>query len=487
MAKTRKQSEKQNFFAAQRKEKRRAEAAAQKKKQKRKKAIKIGAISTAAVLLVAGCTTWVAVKKPLTHMLPVMKTEHYQITAAELSFFAWQIYNQYLENNSDSDTLPDSTVALSDQMYDTDTTWEEYFLEAAQTYAKTVLNYCEVSYLAGYQAADDIPSVAKSSLDGFDLDTLPSGVTEEDVTDAMELYLLAWDFSTEQEADITVNEEEMETYYTEHAQEMQVCSYLSFSFSFDDSDETAMQLAEATELARELKRCTTEESFTNWVYTYYKENTSLTEEELQSQVSTLRTDEAEYNEEDEASLWAFDSDTKVGDTTMVTDATSGTLTVYLLVSAPERDETYPVDIRQIILTADTYESATAAHAAAEKVLEEYEAGEQTEDSFAALADQYTEDTTADGGLYTQVLKSDLMTTWSDWCFDSARQPGDVTILDSSYGSCVIYYVAAADMPAWQLTANDAVLSEKKTQWEEDCDTKAAVQTKEYLLRFVHAD
>ncbi|WP_295219501.1 peptidylprolyl isomerase [Ruminococcus sp.] len=487
MAKKKKPSEKQAFLAKQRKEQRQAVSRAAKKKKHRKKLIITTISCAAAAGLIIGGTVWAVKTKPLRHYIPVEKTEHYSLNAAEISFYSWQIYQSYLENSSGSTDTFDTNKPLSEQDYDEDTTWEEYFTDAAREYAQNILTFCEASYAEGYEAAEDIPVIAKSCLDEFNSETFPKGVTDEDVVHAMELYLMAWDFNTEKQNSMTLTDDELNDYYETNPKTMQVCTYMSFSFAFDDSDETATQRSEADELARELRRCDTRESFESWVYTYYKENTSLTEEELQSQVSTLCTEDAAYTEGDALSEWAFSGEAKAGDTTIVTDEENSALTVYLLLSEPERDETYPVKLRQILFTSDTYESTDGAHSAAESAMKEWESGDQTEERFAELANQYSEDTSTDGGLYTEVTKAQMLPNWKEWCFDPARQAGDVTILGSSYGSCLVYYVGASEQPGWKLTATEAMSTEKYNELCESYADQADVSTRDWMMRFVHVN
>lgn len=489
MAKKKKPSEKQAFLAKQRKEQRQAVSRAAKKKKHRKKIIITTVSCAVAAGLMIGGTVWTEKTKPLIHFIPVEKTEHYSLNAAEISFFSWQIYQSYLENSAGSSSadLPDTEKPLSEQYYDEETTWEEYFTDAAQEYAQNILTFCEASYAEGYEPAENLSVIAKSSLDEFDSETFPKGVTDADVTHAMELYLLALDFSTEKQNTMALADEELDAYYEENARTMQVCTYLSFSFSFDSSDETAMQRSEADELARELRRCDTKDGFESWVYAYYQENTTLTEEELQAQVSTLCTEDAAYTEGDALSEWAFSGEAKAGDTTILTDEENGTLTVCMLLSEPERDETYPVNLRQILFTTDTYESTEGAHSAAESALKEWESGDQTEERFAEMANQYSEDVSAEGGLYTEVPGTQMLSNWKEWCFDPARQAGDVTILDSSYGTCLVYYAGTSDQPGWKLTATEALSAEKYNELCESYADQADVSTRDWMMRFVHVN
>ena len=60
---------------------------------------------------------------------------------------------------------------------------------------------------------------------------------------------------------------------------------------------------------------------------------------------------------------------------------------------------------------------------AQDILDEWKAGAATEDSFAELANEYSEDpgSNTTGGLYEQVYQGQMVTEFNDWCFDPARQ------------------------------------------------------------------
>ena len=487
MANKKKPSEKQAFLAEQRKAKRKESEKAKRKKHRTKKTVTAIVCCAAAVAVVAGGTTWFVREKPMTQLLSAGKTAHYKLNAAEVSFYAWQIYNGYITSNSESGSsnVPDTSKPLADQNYDNDTTWEAYFTDAAEEYAKNILAFCEAADAENYTPEEDISSLVASAKKQIDFSTMPDTVKEENVTHALELYFKAQSFSTHIQDNFNFTEEELNAYYEKNPTEMDVCSYMEFSFSYDDSsDSSTISQSQAEELARNLRRCDTKESFEQWVHDYYAQNTSLTEEELASQVKTLCMEDVSYTQNDSISEWAFSADTKVGDSKLFTDTDNKTITVCLLTAAPERDETHPVNLRQILFTANTYDSASGAHDAAEKALEEWNASDKEETTFAALADQYTEDTSVSGGLYQNVTRSQLMTTWRDWCFDESRKAGDVTILDSSYISCLIYYVGASQQPGWQLTAEAGLEEERYNELQEKYQKEANVQISDWIMQFV---
>ena len=117
-------------------------------------------------------------------------------------------------------------------------------------------------------------------------------------------------------------------------------------------------------------------------------------------------------------------------------------------------ETKNVDIRHILVkveggTADATGAVTysdeeweTCRAEAQAILDEWLAGEKTEDSFAALATEKTEDpgSQATGGLYQQVYEGQMVQPFNDWCFDEVRAYGDYDLVQTSYGYHVMFFV-----------------------------------------------
>ena len=110
-----------------------------------------------------------------------------------------------------------------------------------------------------------------------------------------------------------------------------------------------------------------------------------------------------------------------------------------------------VDIRHILVkVADTAteEDWKACEEKAQAILDEWLAGEKTEDSFAALATEKTEDpgSQATGGLYENVYQGQMVQAFNDWCFDETRATGDYGLVKTEYGYHVMYYVDSE--PQW---------------------------------------
>lgn len=117
---------------------------------------------------------------------------------------------------------------------------------------------------------------------------------------------------------------------------------------------------------------------------------------------------------------------------------------HILVSfAHDHDETEEHDHSE---TEYTDEEKAAAKATAEELLAQWKSGEATEESFAALANENSDDgdgTT--GGLYENVYPGQMVTNFNDWVYDSSRKVGDTGIVESNYGYHVMYFVGDSDI------------------------------------------
>ncbi len=110
----------------------------------------------------------------------------------------------------------------------------------------------------------------------------------------------------------------------------------------------------------------------------------------------------------------------------------------------------------------------ACYAEAEKILNEWKAGEATEDSFAALVATYTDDTgsATTGGLYEGVAhNSGYVEEFENWAADMSRQTGDTGIVKTEFGYHIMYFVSGE--AEWLSTAKTKLLSERTTALVED--------------------
>ena len=143
-----------------------------------------------------------------------------------------------------------------------------------------------------------------------------------------------------------------------------------------------------------------------------------------------------------------------------------------------RNTERPADVRHILVAAQQDEDAEqptdaqfeAAKAEAEALLEQWKAGEATEDSFAALAKEKSADagSAENGGLYEGVSSATgFIKEFTDWALDPARQSGDTGLVkntgSSTKGWHIMYYVAGGE-EVWKTDARTALSTEATNAW-----------------------
>ena len=134
----------------------------------------------------------------------------------------------------------------------------------------------------------------------------------------------------------------------------------------------------------------------------------------------------------------------------------------------QRDESATADVRHIFVSAGstpTDETFATAEETAQTLLDQFKSGSATEEDFAIMSLQNTADTSSKVS-----ASSGFVDTFTDWCLDSSRQPGDTGLVknegSSSQGWHVMYFVGWDD-PTWKLSIRSTKASEDMTQWLEE--------------------
>ena len=187
---------------------------------------------------------------------------------------------------------------------------------------------------------------------------------------------------------------------------------------------------------------------------------------------------------EDAAKWLFDSSTKVGSKKLFSDAENGKYIVVLALSKPHQEQT--VTARHILFqTKDqssgndlSEEEIAKKKTQAEDVLKKFNEGDKTEDSFAALANEYNEDTgsSSNGGLYEHIYPGQMVTEFNDWVFDANRKAGDVELVETDYGYHIIYFVAKDGKDYY-----DSAIRSSKANKDIETETKALQEGKDYVV------
>ncbi len=105
---------------------------------------------------------------------------------------------------------------------------------------------------------------------------------------------------------------------------------------------------------------------------------------------------------------------------------------------------------------------------AQGLLDEWLAGEATEDSFAAMANEHSTDggSNTNGGLYEGLNKdTNFVPNFKNWYLDETRKPGDSGLVTSDYGYHIMYF--SGSEPAWIYTCREALMSEAANKFIAD--------------------
>lgn len=132
---------------------------------------------------------------------------------------------------------------------------------------------------------------------------------------------------------------------------------------------------------------------------------------------------------------------------------------------------YSVTVRHILISPEgdptgedgaySQEQIDAVRAEAQEILDAWKAGEATEESFAALATEKTDDpgSASNGGLYEDFTMGKMIKPFEDWSFDTARKQGDTDLVETDYGVHVMYFVSASEMENWYQKTQSLMLNE----------------------------
>lgn len=177
--------------------------------------------------------------------------------------------------------------------------------------------------------------------------------------------------------------------------------------------------------------------------------------------------------------WAYDSARQAGDMTLAEYESSSSSYYYYVARYEGRflDESSTADVRHILIKPEVSEGAAtatddqkaAAKAEAEALLNEFLAGEPTEENFAVLAVNNSDDggSAANGGLISGIsASSNYVASFKEWATDDARKAGDTGLVESEYGWHIMYYVGDG-APLWEQNAQSSLSNDAYTAWEED--------------------
>lgn len=437
-----------------------------------------------------------------------------RVSVAKYDFYYYDIYNQVYSKAAQYENYGsgmgrqltgfDITKAPEDQSYPStlegydNPTWADYIRETALTYLQSYITYSQLAKDKGLTVTDDqnteleeqikqLTTYADNndySLNRYLTKIYGKGVNEKLLREIYEERYLATNYASDSQKEISaaVTDEEINAEYDANIQ-----SYTKFSVNLfevtavtqdlaDDATEeqkTAAQtaaMAEAKTLADGyLAKITNAESVLNVATSYKSTSTEASVNLVDTNAETVKKSYGENTVN-----WIYSADRKVGDKAVI--ETDGGYVVIYMVAVPHRENTNAVDVRHILVqfntTTDSNGNKTELteaqkatyYAKAEEIYNTF-LQNPTEENFAALAKEKSEDTGSkeNGGLYENVAPGDMVDGFNDWIFDEARKPGDVAIVETTYGYHVMYFVSNDNEPVWKLNCRSAITTNKFTE------------------------
>ena len=121
------------------------------------------------------------------------------------------------------------------------------------------------------------------------------------------------------------------------------------------------------------------------------------------------------------------------------------------------------DVRHILIMpeGDTEDDWEKCRVEAQALLDEFLSGDATEEIFAEMAKEHSEDggSKANGGVYMQLTEStNFVEEFKNWYLDESRQPGDTGPVKSMHGYHVMYY--SGKEPVWVFETNNMLVADK---------------------------
>ncbi|MBQ7935615.1 MAG: peptidylprolyl isomerase [Clostridia bacterium] len=432
----------------------------------------------------------------------VLQTENYTVDAAMMSYFFYLQYNNFA--NTYSSNLANfglnTSVSLrqQDSIFESGSTWFEYFCDQASTQVKDMLYLAEMAVSEGMAldetdqkkittAIDNYKDVAEEA--GYDAKTFFSlvfgnGVNENDIRKCMEISALAEKYQENYMDTLVYTDAEIDQYYADNVNSHRYVNYLSYAVEAEDIDDSTTYAA-AKEKAEALAAVKNKEAYAAWVEKDVRSTRTVSEDysaedleaDVEEIVTNLEVKKAKYSKDSDLSKWLFE-EAKVGDA-RIEDDEAGTYTVYYLTATPYRNEAATKNIRQLIFLTESYDDEAAAKTEAETVFQTLKDEGLTEDAFTTYAAQYSADdaTAGIGGLCENYEKDSFDAAVAEWAFNDARNAGDLELVTMTDGYAICYYIGEGKV-AWKAECISAKQNEDYTAAYEEWTEKITLTENE---------
>ncbi len=482
--------------------------AAEERKQQRRSNWLYGSIAVIFVLVAAALLVWNS--NIIQRGSTAITVDGEKYSAAEVSYFYRSAYNSLTNSQYASymgldpskplnqQTLNDTAKMMLGITSQEEMTYQQYLMDSTKKSLVELTVMLRNAEKDGFTFTEemqaDVDATLKSLDEGAKQNGMSSGaylkalfgpnMTSGTFEKILKDSVLATYYMMNYRDGLTYSDEQIEEYYQAHKSNFDVVAYDYIYFkgtapSTTDADgKNVPPTEEENKAAAEKAQAAAEEALAR-----FRNGESLEDIAKDYEIGSYfsQTDASNYG--DTMSSWLFDDARKSGDAEIVESNGSRYL---MLFHSRGRNEYETVNVRHILCKLDTtgldkeaedYQTKLAAlkdeqKAKADQVLQEWKDGGATEEAFAKLAEQYSDDggSNTNGGLYSQVSKGRMVPAFNDWIFDANRKAGDSDILyveSGNYSGYHVMYFSGYDAPYWTLQVKDAISQEDFTKWHDE--------------------
>ena len=430
-------------------------------------------------------------------------------TAADLSYYYYQALNNlYSSTNGYLSAVGlDLNTSFKDQKAWGSTeedaqTWDEYFKEQAVEEMKFVSAAKAAAAEEGFTLSEDDEAALANSIEQTKASAASNGVSYSRYLESVygslmtkscyeknlrENYL-ASAYATAYSDSLVYTEDQVKAVYDANPENYDKVEYMMVTVtgSAESTEDEEGNTVEPTE----------EENAAAWEEAQSTAQTILDTydagEDLETVAEDFDTATYAYSEgaSNSGSLytnWCFEDGRKAGDSTIIEDEDNSKIYVVVFLNR-YLDESKTVNVRHILITDKSVDVADDVvpmdeeiKARAEEILAMWDG---TEEGFAQLAREYSQDSNASqGGLYENVYKGEMLEAFEEWCFDDSRKPGDTGIVKTDYGYHIMYFIGD-DQPLWYINAEKTLRDPDMTEWQENLVASYEAVTSEKGMNYV---
>ena len=454
----------------------------------------------------------------------------HEITAAEFNYYYYDAVNGFYTQFSSYDQYAadyakamygiDMTLPLDEQIYsETDnTTWADYFIGEAEYSAKSVYALYDEATKNNFTLSEEEQSNLEKQFlameaiatEGYEAKNMKDylkgmygpGADVESYKEYYTMSAIAESYGSSYQNSVEYTEAEYRAHEAGKEAEYNSYSYATYLVSRGDyltggtknedgtttySDDDYKKAEQAAKKAAEelAEKATSIKAFNDAVLKMDVNADSDEEVLINEYTEVVYSSVTSYMRD-----WICDASREQGDTTIIENTTDienedGTTTkrlngYYVIFFDGVNDNAYPLaNVRHFLLdfeggTTDkdgnvTYsdEDKAATMKSAQALLDEWKAGEATEESFAALANEKSTDlgSNTNGGLYEDIYPGETLEEFNEWVFTANRKAGDTGVVQTTEGCHIMYYSGDSELTFRDFMIKNELLSAHITEWQ----------------------